>query len=224
VSSIVNVEVFGLSDYIPIFLREYALQNVVPDTGTRPNGLGRICSHIARNPFGIGFQKIQLHAGWLSELIGVAATLPIKKLARWSCSSICPFRKLSDARISAVANGKIDVFDFSYEERRALHFSGCFVSFFENPSLDSENTERSYTNGNQATGPSPYNSRPFGYLVIGVLCVVIGIFVASYAAGYERGEKYQATQYIIESLISFALIIVACFFVAQGFYLIFWLH
>ena len=64
------------------------------------------------------------------------------------------------------------------------------------------------------------NSRPFGYFAAGIICIAIGLALAWYGAGYERGNKYQATQYIIECAVSFGLIVTACLFVAQGLYLI----
>jgi hypothetical protein len=50
---------------------------------------------------------------------------------------------------------------------------------------------------------------------------LIGAIVTSYAAGYENSERYQTREYVIESLVSFGLILVACLIVFQGVYLIF---
>jgi hypothetical protein len=94
------------------------------------------------------------------------------------------------------------------------------IRLSENPSLQSQNPDGQYANNNQSASPSPNNSRPFGYFAGGVFCIAIGIALAWYGAGYERGNKYQATQYIIECTVSFGLIVAACLFVAQGLYLI----
>ena len=64
-------------------------------------------------------------------------------------------------------------------------------------------------------------SRPFGYFLMGGVLILIGCFLGAYAAGYERGDKYQPTQYIIETTISAFLIFVSFLIVAQGSYLVF---
>ena len=50
---------------------------------------------------------------------------------------------------------------------------------------------------------------------------MFGCAFASYAAPYSSGEKYQTSQYIIDSPIRFGLVILAFLIVAQGACLIF---
>lgn len=108
-----------------------------------------------------------------------------------------------------------------WKNEGTLHQALRLVGFPENPRLQSQNTNGQDADSYQRASSSANNSRPFDYFAIGALSIVIGIALAWYGGGYERGDKYQSAQYVIEWLMSFGLIAVACLFVAQGAILIF---
>ena len=113
---------------------------------------------------------------------------------------------------------------FSGEPRSLLepHFIQLIV---ENTGLQAEKrcgeTTDNSADNNKSTRPFCNYSRPIGYFTVGIIFVLLGCFLAGYGATYGSNEKYQARQYIIETLISFGLIVVAFLSVAQGTYLIY---
>ena len=60
----------------------------------------------------------------------------------------------------------------------------------------------------------------FSNLLFGGVCVVLGLFLAWYAGGYERGEEYKTGQYVIETLVCLGLFITAVLLIVQGDYLV----
>ena len=103
----------------------------------------------------------------------------------------------------------------------AIGSPGRLVRFIQNAKLPEQNYSGYDGNNDQASRPKPNYFRPCGYFAGGIACVMFGCAFASYAAPYSSGEKYQTSQYIIDSPIRFGLVILAFLIVAQGACLIF---
>jgi hypothetical protein len=98
------------------------------------------------------------------------------------------------------------------------HFGQLIV---ENPALPTKDRYGENTDDNQSTRPSSNYSCPTCYFIGGVILVLIGSVFAGYGATYGSNKKYQARQYIVETLVCFGLIGLSVLIVTQGIYLIY---
>jgi hypothetical protein len=155
---------------------------------------------------------------WIRQVISAYGDLPVD-ISGISVSAIFEqdFNAQKIKLVAGIPNGnQIDAGTYIGSLTRPIGL----ICLSENPSLQAQNSDGQYSDNYHPTSPSSDNSRPFGYFAAGIICIAIGFALAWYGAGYERGNKYQATQYIIECAVSFGLIVTACLFAAQGLYLI----
>ena len=124
----------------------------------------------------------------------------------------------SDDRLFFWIREKTDRFKIN---ESAINVAARLICCPQNITLASEYANGYHTDNNQSARPPSDHSRPFSYFIVGIICIAFGICFAWYGAGYQRGDKYEKRQYILESLISFGLILISVFLIGQGGYLIF---
>lgn len=105
-----------------------------------------------------------------------------------------------------------------YRSLVGFHFVQLIV---ENKGLQGDYRDGANADKDQSTRPHPYYSRPIGYFSGGIFFLIAGGLFVCYGATYSRSKKYQRGRYIIESLVSFGLILLVILSITQGKYLIF---
>jgi len=149
------------------------------------------------------FQQWQQHHVSEAALVAFADLMRDGEFRAISSASVENYIDLHGGRFPAVYYGD----DISSVARRdyaikadpgTLVVSHLIQLIYQSNSLESQNAASYDANNDQPPRPAGNYRRPTGYLITGVICILLGLILAGFAGGYSRDDKYERRQYIIE--------------------------
>ena len=121
----------------------------------------------------------------------------------------CIFQQWSNAPSNLISFLNLIDGYFVGGDESAVSVTSGFVCPPKHIELARQNSSSYYAHDNEPSRPVSNYSRPFGYFIAGFVCVFVGCALAFYTAPYGSNKKYQARQYIIDTVICFGLFIAA---------------